>query len=99
MHLQLGKAVEEDSPELGYAKHYRDNGEVSVYARVTSAVDSSKMEQFVARHMLLHAAGLAHDDFPESAIYPLTAEDSTEDQMEAARITEHDIELLKRYRR
>jgi hypothetical protein len=91
-----GKAA--TSSPLGRAQHYLfSNGrglfcDIDIYA----GIGSLRHEYLVVHHELLHCAGLAHDaDNPASAIYPFTNDDTMWERMQAARITDHDRELLR----
>ena len=82
---------------LGYTSHSRWDGDPnrqmsSVYV-YDNVLPGRKREQFI-RHHLMHAIGLAHDEFPESAVYQLVQDDSMEQRMGAAKITNHDVALL-----
>lgn len=94
-----GKAASSASRSpLGFARHYQgdERGSLHCDLSVSSATGNLRSEYLVAHHELLHCLGLAHDpDNPASAMYPLTADDTMWDQMQAARITDADRARLR----
>lgn len=92
--LTLGAPVEGGSKKLGTAHHYKSPEAMYAHATVYSATGSLRLTFLVAHHELLHVAGLAHDSFPDSAMYGMDHDDSLE-RMTPARITDHDKSLLR----
>jgi hypothetical protein len=91
---QAGDA--ERSAPPGYVSHriLGDNLEGHVYIR--SDVEASDRLLFrVLLHELLHLAGLAHDDFTASLMFPVTRDDTLE-EMSTAHVTDFDRALLRR---
>lgn len=82
----------------GFVTHYHDGERLSGEVYVRSDVESSDRLLFlVLLHEFGHLAGLAHDpDNLGSVMYPITRDDSMDDLMSLARITDHDRALLRR---
>lgn len=90
-------AADVTNPPPGYVRHRRLDGtvlwgEVGIRSDV-AAVD--RLLYLVLAHELLHLAGLQHDDFPASIMYPLTREDWADDRVNTAHITDVDVNLLQ----
>lgn len=79
---------------LGTARHYKTPNGLYAQGHVYSNTGSSRLTFLVAHHELLHIAGLAHDDFPDSAIYSFDHDDSLQSTT-PARITDFDKALLR----
>jgi hypothetical protein len=86
--------IEQGRP-LGYTQHYWAFGSLGALVGVSSAAGSERMVYLITRHELLHVVGLGHDQYnPSSCMHPLTADDTNEQRMGAARITDFDNRLL-----
>lgn len=90
-----------DSPPPGYVTHRNGPGAYRGHVWIRSDVDSSDRLLFlVLQHELLHLAGLAHDDFPMSIMYPFTRDEWWTGEMSTAHVTDRDVSnLQRRYRR
>jgi hypothetical protein len=95
--------AERASPPPGYVSHARLGGGPLLrgYAWIRSDVGSDDRTLYlVLQHELLHLAGLEHDDFPMSIMYPFTHEEWEHGTMSTAHVTDLDIDnLQRRYRR
>ena len=101
--FQLGPRTEH--VPAGYVRHYRVGrdhdgdphrallrGDVHIRTDVAA---SDRLLQPVLEHELLHLAGLAHDDFVQSVMHPLTPDDWSLDWLQASCVTNHDVKLLQ----
>jgi hypothetical protein len=78
----------------GFVRHRRRAPgllRADVYIR---AVHSDELAYRIAFHELLHVPGLRHDDWPDSVMFPLTA-DSLMSDFQPVRITDSDVEALR----
>jgi hypothetical protein len=96
IRVLVGTSVESGSRELGLSRHFKSRQGLHSEVFVYSNAGSERLVYLVAQHELLHSLGLAHDDFPDSALYPFTADDTMSDTMDTARITDHDVALLRK---
>ena len=92
-----------DSPPPGYVIHTRLGGTSTYRGHVWIRSDVGSGDRLlflVLEHELLHLAGLAHDDFPMSIMFPLTREEWETGVMSTAHVTDRDVSNLQvRYRR
>jgi len=99
----LGGPERAASPPPGYVSHVRLGGGPSLrgHAWIRSDVGADDRTLYlVLEHELLHLAGLAHDDFTGSIMFPLTREEWETGVMGTAHMTDLDIgNLQRRYRR
>jgi len=81
----------------GRVSHRREpDGSLDGHVYVRSDVESSdRLLYCVLRHELLHLAGLAHDSFTASIMYPFTRDDSIEGPMSTAHVTDRDRARLR----
>jgi hypothetical protein len=87
----------EPSPPPGYVAHRHGVSESyrgHVWIR-SDVGESSRLLYLVLQHELLHLAGLAHDDFTASIMYPLTRDEWEGGAMSTAHVTDHDVALLR----
>jgi len=88
--------VGSNSPPPGRVFHTRTGTNLRGYVYLRSDVVSVERTLYlVLRHELLHLAGLAHDDFNLSVMFPITREDWNSDHMSQAHVTDYDIDLLQ----
>jgi len=99
----LGGPERADSPPPGHVTHFRLGGTSTYRGHVWIRADVGSVDRLlylVLEHELLHLAGLAHDDFTASIMYPLTREDWDQEVMSTAHVTDQDRSNLQRlYRR
>lgn len=99
----LGGPESASSPPPGYVTHFRlgDGPQLRGHVWIRSDVGSDDRTLYlVLQHELLHLAGLEHDDFPMSIMYPFTHEEWEHGTMSTAHVTDLDIgNLQRRYRR
>lgn len=91
------------SPPPGYVSHVRLGGTEQLRGHIWIRSDVSSTDRLlflVLEHELLHLAGLAHDDFTMSIMFPLTHEEWETGVMTTAHVTDLDVSNLQvRYRR
>ncbi len=78
----------------GFCRHHRNTGEMRATAGIRDT-SSLHIARRILLHELFHAAGLAHDDFPDSIMFPITGDDTNRDRVQWDRLTDHDKELLQ----
>lgn len=92
-----------ENPPPGYTRHTRLGRTDTLRGYVVIRSDvlaDERLLYLVLEHELLHLAGLAHDDFPASIMYPYTREEWDVSHMSTAHVTDFDVNLLQaRYRR
>ena len=82
--------------ERGIVVHHRDSqGQIFVDMRIVSGLDMSTFHE-VVRHELLHAAGLAHDDYEESVMFPITPDYIFSTGISKRRISDADLNRLRK---
>jgi hypothetical protein len=86
----------QNTPPPGYVVHRRSDermwGEVHIRSDVASV---DRTLYLVAEHEYLHLAGLEHDDFTLSLMFPVTHEDWASENMSTAHVTDNDKALLR----
>jgi hypothetical protein len=87
-------------PPSGSVYHSRTYSLESTISIRSDVEASNRLLHLVLVHELLHVAGLAHDNYPSSIMFPLLHDDTTDDVMRTQHISWHDRRLLRRmYRR
>jgi hypothetical protein len=82
--------VERTAPP-GYVSHSRYGGKLGGHVYVRSDVEADDRLLFrVLEHELFHLAGLRHDDFEASIMYPYTRDDFLEGPISTAHLTDVD---------
>ena len=96
--VRFGGAFEgEGSPPPGYVAHVRAGGIIRGFIYIRSDVAAVDRTLFlVLKHELLHLAGLEHDDFTLSLMFPITREDWNLESMSLAHTTDSDVASLQR---
>lgn len=100
--VYFGEAIEarnhgdaEPTSPPGYVTHNRAGNALVASVHIRSDVESSDELLFrVLQHELLHIAGLAHDEFELSIMYPITR-DELSGPMSAGHVTDVDRDLLR----
>ena len=84
----------------GYVSHRISGDNLDGHVYIRSDVESAdRLLYRVLQHELGHLAGLAHDDFTASIMFPVTRDDTLE-EMSTSHVTDSDLALLRRlYRR
>ncbi len=86
----------EDSPPPGRVIHQRTGERLIGAVHIRSDIASvDRTLYLVAEHEYLHLAGLKHDDFTLSVMFPITREDWDLAVMGTAHVTDYDISLLQ----
>lgn len=97
--VRFGGALEGggDSPPPGYVQHTRVGNNIlrgHVWIR-SDVVADMRLLHLVLEHELLHLAGLAHDDFTLSIMYPIARDDWQLEAMSTAHVTDVDRSNLR----
>jgi len=96
--VRFGGALERAgaSPPPGYVSHVRAGNMLRGHVNIRSDVESdARLLHLVLEHELLHLAGLAHDDFTASIMFPITHDEWGTDRMSTAHVTDWDVNLLR----
>lgn len=79
----------------GIATHRRDpQGNIFVDLKIVSGLDMQTFHE-VCRHELLHVAGLAHDDYEESVMFPMVPEFVFSKTLPRRRISDADRDRIQ----
>lgn len=100
--VRFGGALEgESSPPPGYVTHRQMGHMLRGYVWIRSdVVADMRLLHLVLEHELLHLAGLAHDDFTLSIMFPVAHSEWDTDVMSTAHVTDRDKSNLRlRYHR
>lgn len=90
------QAGDEEKTPPGYTIHVRVGDALRGHVYIRSDVSSSdRLLYLVLVHELLHIAGLEHDDFTSSLLFPITREEWNEEVMSTAYLSDHDKRLLQ----
>lgn len=95
--VQFGILISQEQLPPGRTFHMRVGRKIRGFVQIRSDVGTEDRLLFlVLRHELLHLAGLAHDDYPMSVMFPVTAPEWDIANMTTAFISDDDKAALRR---